>query len=358
MTTVTGVFRTFKDAGVVLERCARINYIAIYDRLRNFISSINAAREFNELQNNRKISDAYSHVYVSNLARLYESINSEIEEGNLSLTYKSFFKIKGEKFNWLPLMEAFYDLNDEKNGIHRSPLQKVPEHVLIKGLFQLIWNGSIDYHEGVDYPSEEEVVAYINVNTHCPISKDFKISASHHIVPDKIMVEPEYQPNVYLFAPDYSEIKDFTGQPVKYEPSNIVDGRLNRRYHRETGTYPPIVQVHGKIIKKLEDISDLHQLQTLKRDIIPRVNVKLEDGRVFTYHIRELYLDRKQPKLQPKPNIFKAKHDTQSHRTNRRNTLFNYGFKSKSKSNSKLKSKSKSKGGKRRTKKNKGKKSY
>ena len=294
----------FRLAGDALEKCTRINYIGLFNRFIDFMTSMNADSTFKQMLKGRKLSPGYSATYAANLALLYESVNSEIEAGRLSLTYRSLFNTSRAKINWFPLMQAFYDLNDQKNGLDRPDGHEVPQHVLILGLFQLIWNGSIDYHEGVDYPSEAEVVAYINANTRCPISKDFVVNPSHFRVPENVTVTKDYHPRVYLFAPDYSRI-EYDGGPAKYKPSNVIDGRLNRRYHREIGSPPPIEMVRGKIIQKIKDVGDLHFLGTLRQDIIPRVKVQLDDnGGEFTYHICELYLDSHQPP--PPPNgIFK-----------------------------------------------------
>lgn len=293
----------FRLAAQTLEECSRIDYIALFNRFIDFMKSMNADRTLNRMLDERKLSPGYSHSYAANLALLHESVNSEIEAGRLSLTYKSLFDTSRVKINWFPLMQAFYDLNDQKNGIDRPDGHEVPEHVLIKGLFQLIWNGSIDYHEDLDYPSEAEVISYINANTRCPISKDFMVNPSHFRVPENIQVTKDYHPRVYLFAPDYSAI-EYGGKPTIYKPSNVIDGRLNRRYHREVGSPPPIEMVRGKIVQKFEDVGDLTSLRTLRQNIIPRVEVQLDDGRKFTYHICELYLDGQQPPPPPK-GIFK-----------------------------------------------------
>jgi hypothetical protein len=302
MSLPNNVIAAFRAAGDTLEHCSRINYVSLFNRFIDFMTSMNASRTLSEMRKTRSLNSNYDTTYATNLAMLYESVNTEIEDGRLSLTYKSFFNTSRSKVNWFPLMQAFYDLNDETYGITRT--HEVPEHILIKGLFQLIWNGSIDYYDNTDYPSQEEVVKYIKDNTKCPISNDFKVIPSHFRVPDDIMISKDYHPRVYLFAPDYSKINDYTGNPTKYNPSNVIDGRLNRRYHREVGSPPPIEKVHGKIIKRFSDVSDLRSLRTLRQSIIPQVEVELDDGRQFPYHISELYLARDQPRRQVKQSIF------------------------------------------------------
>ena len=323
------VYRVFRESGRIMKGCAKIDYVELFNRLVVFTSSLRAKYERYKMDNIPLYDESYA-THLEQVRKLEESLLDEVENGELEMTYDSLLSTANRKVAWMPLIQAFYDVNDMDNNIERDG-REIPEHIMVLGMFQMIWEGILNYLDEEDYLTKNQVVEYINKHTECSIQSPDNISNSpeyFHVRDDvKIGKEEIYdldetkqtsrhgvkiatlrQPRVFLFAPDFSAIG------VKYNPDNILDGNLMNRYHEETGTHPPISRFHGKIIERLHpnstkippgavpggiEFTKVQVLEYLKRRP-PYVEVELDDGRKFVYNISQLFLEKRR-KRKPRP---------------------------------------------------------
>ena len=327
------VYNVFRESGEMMKKCAKIDYVKLLNRLIVFTSSLISGLERTGKRNRMNKIPLYEEAYKTHLEKLREfeeALLKGVENDELEMTYDSLLNTSKRKIDWMTTIQSFYDMNDQNNKIERT-VTEIPEHIIILGMFQIIWEGTLDYIDEKDYLTKNQVIEYINKHTECSIQSPDNISNSpeYFHVPDDIKIGKEEiydidktkqtfrngvkietlrQPRVFLFAPDFSAIG------VKYHPDNILDGYLMNRYHKETGTHPPISRVHGKIIERLHpnskkippgavpsgiEFTKIQVLEYLKHRP-PYVEVELDDGQKFVYNISQLFLEKRR-KRKPRP---------------------------------------------------------
>ena len=305
----TGVFRTAFKLGEIAESCLnphhwKENIALLKENSLRVLYSFIASRK---LANDQKfLSETYSKPSIEAwLAILYNSINTKIDNGQLSLDYESLHDATRANANWHPLIQGLYDNHDSTLGNEPSEGEEergeVPIEMVVLALFQLIWFGTIKFYKKSEYLTTDEVSKYINDHVSCGDPTTYVFNNRHFHVPENILVTPEYNPRVYFFALDYTELN----QDYKYNPSNVYDERLNRLYTRVLKMPPPLVKISGSIVeKKYNTQQQPRETSTLQQYNAKMVTVQLDDGQKFDYDISQLYLSEIQPMFEKKRSIF------------------------------------------------------
>ena len=277
-----------------LMKCIRYDYIGAVQRLFDVLTTMTANSEYMEAFNKRLNPGKETTSYTASAVMLRTRLTQNLTEGHFELSYDSILEAARQNINWFPLVQAFYDLRDTKQSITRST--DVPEPILIQGLFDLVWNGRIDYvspteYDGVAPEALKDIVAtYINEHTKCeedPRQNGYPINANFTTVPDNAPVGTRVLLNVLDF-------EGFSSNPGN--PANVFNARLMRQYLRHKKKPPSITTLKATITKapKID-----YETALLFEDTAPLVTINIDgDETPYQYSTTQLYLD-------PEPEVGK-----------------------------------------------------
>jgi hypothetical protein len=139
--------------GFFAAKCLRkLDGIFILTQLRNFIYRQTAKYRYelerDVLQN--ETEQKYAN-YIASLSMLSYTIENNLLSGEFELSYDSILVQSKKRVAWFPLMQSFYNMNNDDPTDHK----KIPEHILVKGIFDLIWNGEIEFADESDYADSD-----------------------------------------------------------------------------------------------------------------------------------------------------------------------------------------------------------
>jgi len=304
--------------GFAAAKCLRkLNASSIIIKLRNFIYSQTAKYQY-ELKSTQlsfEKEQEYSS-YVASLALLSSTIEKNLMGGEFELSYDSIRTQAKRRVAWFTLIQSFYDVNE----IDPTETHQIPEHILVKGIFDLVWYGEIEFVNKQDYENADakygtpaKVAKYIDDHFEedaCKPENIYKINAEHTALKNDFNVGDQ----VYLFAPNYNLRDPVTGKVIideEYTPSQVYDERINKEFAVEAARLkreykldylitPSIIQYDGVITEKTYTAADSFEAKTAMNQIVPTVKVRLDfNGKEYIYPITKLFLKKARPVNKP-----------------------------------------------------------
>jgi hypothetical protein len=258
---------------------------------------------------------------------LQNSIENQMNETDMELTYESIQNYIHRNVNWGPLIVAAYDFYDTEQSIQRKynidTIDPVNEPLIVKAVFDLVWHNEIEFYDDPDTPlTIDSVSQYINdqlKDSDCEKeTKHFNVNPSHTSVTsieDSSLIGARV---MFYEMPDeqiYAELTDFMRSINNFNIKNPVHkkkfykkkNKLLIKYGKsELGTAPVLVK---GIVESIEKGALPFTMIKTSKSFVPRfVNVLGDDGNMYA-NIDEnrLHLDPVFPyptKTNPAKSIF------------------------------------------------------
>jgi hypothetical protein len=182
--------------------------------------------------------------FLIRIDMLQYSIESQLAQTNMELTYDSIMENVRSNINWGPLIIAAYDVYDTAQGIERDyPIDTIePDNatLIVKAVFDLLWYNEIKFYKDYERPPTiQTVTEYIDEKIEknvCKNFRPFKVNPQLVRVPrsDKLLIGAKV---IFFKIPNpeiYAELNEFIDKfkrtyPISQNiPKKTLDAKVSK----------------------------------------------------------------------------------------------------------------------------------